>query len=251
MEAEHGCERRRARQRDDRLLRPWLRPWREVQLTQLLAALLAARRLLLGPLLGERAERGGLAIAAEAFVLLLEPLVLLLEERVLALELDPAIEKQGEGGGRGTRARPGLDAAQWGARGGQVVGVGGKKRGLRSERVDRAGCAQAGSLDLRLESPCCSYFSWRTRCTVGSAATLAESSSRSKSDCESDIIHGVASVSAWSLDKSSLIKLHASSSCSFVTTGLDLHSAVELAKDTAAVPTPTATGAARFTTCIL
>ena len=69
------------------------------------------------------------------------------------------------------------------------------------------------------------------------------------SDCESDIIHGVASVSAWSLDKSFLIKLHASSSCSFVTTA-DLHSAVELAKDIAAVPTPTATGAARFTACI-
>ena len=131
-----------------------------------------------------------------------------------------------------------------------MVGVGGKRRGLRSERVDRAGCVQAGRLDLRLESPCCSYFSWRTRCTVGSAATLAESSSRSMSDCESDITHGVASVSAWSLDKSFLIKLHASSSCSFVTTA-DLHSAVELAKDTAAVPTPTATGAARFTACCI
>ena len=40
-------------------------------------------------------------------------------------------------------------------------------------------------------------------------------------------------------------------SCSFVTTTADLHSAVELAKDTAAVPTPTASGAARFATACM
>ena len=133
-----------------------------------------------------------------------------------------------------------------------MVGWGGKRKGLPIERVDRAGGVQAGGLDLKEESPCCSYFSCNTRCTVGSAATLAESSSRSKS-CESDgehIIHGAASVSAWSLDKSFLIKPQASASCSFVTTTADLHSAVELAKDTAAVPTPTASGAARLATCI-
>ena len=119
-------------------------------------------------------------------------------------------------------------------------------------RVERAGCVQ-GRLDLKLESPCCSYFSLRTRCTAGSDATLAESSSKSKS-CESHVergmIQGVPSRPriVWLLDKSFLIKPHASSSCLFVTTTADLHSAVLLlAAAAAAVPTPTASGAARLT----
>ena len=84
------------------------------------------RRLEIAALQGERVERGGLAIAAEAFVLLLEPLVLLLEQRVLALELEAAIEQQRERGGGRARARPRLDAARWG---GRVVGVAGRGEG--------------------------------------------------------------------------------------------------------------------------
>lgn len=223
MEAKHSRKRRRARQRDGRLR---VRPWRDPQLTLLLAKLLAWL------LADKEVERGGLTTAAKPLILLFQSLVLLLEERVLTLELDPAIKKQREGRRGRARAGPGLDAAQYrGVWGGYVVGWGEKRKGLPRVRVDRA-----GSLDLKLESPCCSYFSCRTRCTVGSAATLAESSSRSKS-CESAM--------------SSLIKLHASSSCSFVTTTADLHSAVELAKDTAAVPTPTASGAARLATACM
>mmetsp|Transcript_43906 Transcript_43906/g.105548 ORF Transcript_43906/g.105548 Transcript_43906/m.105548 type:complete len:245 (-) Transcript_43906:186-920(-) len=80
-----------------------------------------------------------------------------------------------------------------------------------SEKAGEDGHELGQDWMLKLESPCSSYFSCSTRCTAGSAATLAESSRRSKS-CESEaehIIHGDESVSAWPLDKSFLIKPHA------------------------------------------